>query len=114
GEGAQIDDLDGQAVAFQRSRGHFCAVHNGTVGDNTDLTAFSDHSCLAKRNRKISTWVFRAIVRLTVKMLVLQEHHGIVAAYGGSQQSSDVQRRGGHNHAEPGTMRKDRFAALAV
>src|SRR5208337_5199576 len=79
-----------------------------------DLIAFPDNSCLAERNRKISTWVFRAIVRLTVKMLVLEEHHGIVAAYGGSQQSSDVQRRGRHNHAEPGTMRKDRFAALAV
>jgi hypothetical protein len=45
---------------------------------------------------------------------LLEEHDWIVAADGGAQETGNIQSRGGHDDAQAGAMRENRFAALAV
>ena len=94
--------------------GDFGAMHDGAVGDDADVGAFAHDARFAERNGEIRAGIFGAVVGLAVEMLVLEEHHRIVAANGGAQQAGDVERGGRHDHAQAGTMREDRFAALAV
>src|SRR5882724_7722801 len=89
-------------------------MHQGAVGDDAEVAALFDRAGLAKGNRKIGTGILRAVVRLTVEMFVLEEHHWVVAADGSAQKTGDVQRRGRHYHAQAGAMGENRFATLAV
>src|ERR1700745_2016668 len=89
-------------------------MNDRSVGNDADLIAFFDQPRLAERNREIRTWIFGAVIGLAVEMLVLQEHHGIVAADSRAQQPGYIQRRRRHHHPQPWTVREDRFATLAV
>ena len=113
-QGTKIDDLDRNALALELRRGHFRAVHDGSVGHDAYVAAFLHKASLTERHGVIRAGVFRAIVRLPVEMFVLEEHHRIVAADGGAQESRYVQRRRRHDHAQARTMRENRFTALAV
>ena len=89
-------------------------MHHRAVGDDADVAALFYDAGLAERNRKIGPGMLRAVVRLAVEMLVLEEHHRVVAADGCAQKTRDVQRRGRHHHTQARAVRKYRFAALAV
>ena len=89
-------------------------MHHRAVGDDAEVTALFYRASLAERNRKIGPGMLRTVVRLAVEMLVLEEHHRIVAADGRAQKTRDVQRRGRHHHPQAWTVGKNRFSALAV
>src|SRR4030081_2837093 len=89
-------------------------MHDGAEGDDADVAAFFDYAGFAERNGIVGPGIFGTIVRLAVKMLVLEKHYGIVATYGGAQEPRNVQRGGWHDHAQAGAMRENGFAALTV
>src|SRR6267378_1185263 len=113
-ERAKIDDFDGDAFAFELRGGDFGAMHDGAESDDADVAAFFDYAGFAERNGIVGPGIFRTIVGLAVKMLVLEKHYGIVATYGSAQEASDINRGGRHDHAQAGAMRENGFAALAV
>jgi len=78
------------------------AMHDGAEGDDADVAAFFHHPGFAERHGIVSAGIFGAIVRLAVKMLMLQEHHGIIAPHCGAQKSGDIKRGGRHDHAQAG------------
>src|SRR5438445_11597745 len=49
-EGAEIDDLYGDAFASELRGGNFSAMHDGAEGDEADITAFFDYAGFAVRN----------------------------------------------------------------
>ena len=65
---------------------------------------FSHQLGLAEGNHVVRAGVRRAVVGLAVEVLVLEKHHGVVAADGRAQQAVGVQRGGRHHHAQPGQM----------
>src|SRR6266436_219579 len=79
-ERAEIDDLDGDAFAFELRGGDFGAMHDGAESDDADVAAFFDYAGFAERNGIVGPGIFGTIVGLAVKMLVLEKHYGIVAA----------------------------------
>src|SRR5712691_7664150 len=81
-ERPQIHNLDGDSFAVELRGGDFGPVYERAVGNEADLRAFANETRLAERNREIGPGIFRAVVRLAVKMLVLEEHHRVVAANG--------------------------------
>ena len=78
------------------------------------FVAFAHHARLAKWDREISAGIRGAIVRLPVEVLVLKEQHRIVRANRGAQQPANIERGRRHHHAQPGNVREDYFAALAM
>src|SRR6267154_2574387 len=113
-ERAEIDNLDGDAFALELRGGDFGAMHDGAEGDDADVAALFDYAGFAERNGIVGPRIFRTIVGLAVKMLVLEKHYRIVATYGGAQEARNVQRRGWHDHSQAGAVRENGFAALAV
>src|SRR6266850_5960539 len=113
-ERAEIDDLDGDAFAFELRGGDFGAMHDGAESDDADVAPFFDYAGFTERDGIVGPGIFGTIVGLAVKMLVLEKHYGIVAAHGGAQEASDIKRGGRHDHAQAGAVRENGFAALAV
>ena len=89
-------------------------MNQGAVGDDAYIRAFFYRARLPKGNRKIRSRIFRAIVGLAVEVFMLEEEDRVVAADGRAQKAGYVQGGGRHHHAEAGTVREDRFAALTV
>src|SRR5712664_2384811 len=114
GERAEVDDFNGDAFALKLRGGDFGAMHDGAEGDDADFRAFLDEAGFAEGNGVVGPGIFRAIVGLAVEMLVLEEHHRIVAADRGAEKAGNVEGGGRHDHAQAGAMREDGFAALAV
>ena len=113
-EGAQVNDFDGDAVAFKSGGGDFGAVNDGAVSDDADLRACFDDPGFTEGDRVVGAGIFGAVVGLAVEMLVLEEHHRVITADGGAQQAGDIHRGGRHHDAQAGAVREDRLAALAV
>src|SRR5262249_45108298 len=82
--------------------------------DDACVGAFFHHARLAERDGEVRARIFRAVVGLAIKMLVLQEHHWIVAADRSAQEPSHIQSRRRHNYTQAGTVGENRLPALAV
>ena len=89
-------------------------MHHSAIRHNRNVRALARHARLAKRHRVIRAGIWRAIVRLPVKMLVFKEQHRIIRPNRCAQQSAHIERRRRHNHAQPRNMSEDHLAALAV
>src|SRR5882724_1736431 len=89
-------------------------MDQGAVGDDAYIGAFSYRARLPKGNCKIRPGIFRAVVGLAVEVFVLEEQDRVITADSRTQEAGYVQGGGRHHHAEAGTVREDRFAALAV
>src|SRR6266851_6354604 len=113
-ERAEIDDFNGDAFALELRGGDFGTMHDGAEGDDADFAAFFDDVRFAEGNSVVGSGIFGAIVGLAIEVLVLEEHHRIIAADGSAEQPGDIERRGGHDDAKAGAVREDRFTALAV
>src|SRR6266478_2381578 len=113
-ERAEIDDFDGDAFALELRGGDFGAMHDGAESDDAHFGAFFHDARFAEGDGVVGTGILGAIVRLAIEMLVLEEHHGIVAAEGGTQKPGDIEGGGGHHDAKAGAVRENGFAALAV
>src|SRR5579863_10480438 len=89
-------------------------MHHGAVGNDAYVCTLAHHASFTERNCEISAGVLRAIVRLAIEMLVLEEQHRIIGANGSAEQTAHVQSRGRHYHSQPGDMREGDFSTLAV
>src|SRR5271154_3758937 len=89
-------------------------MHHGAVSDDAHVRALSRDPRFAERHGIVGTGVSRAVVRLAVKMLVLEEHYWVVRAYRRPQQAAKIERRRRHHHSQPRNVGENYFAALAV
>src|SRR5262249_52425932 len=87
-QGAQIDYLDAdlRVLLFELQGRLKTFLHQRAVGYSGEACAGFYHLGLAERDEEILARMRRAVVRLTVELLVLQEKHGILATNGCSQQ----------------------------
>src|SRR5260370_38973812 len=76
----QIDNFHGSAFAFELCSRNLGSMDHRAVSNDAQVAALFHQAGLAERNRKIGPGIFRAIVWLTIKMLVLEEHDRVVAA----------------------------------
>src|SRR5439155_15592002 len=78
------------------------------------LRAFAYELGLAERDHIVRTGVRRAIVRLAIEVLRLEEQHRVVRANRGAEQSVGVEGSRGHDDAQTRQVREDTLARLAV
>ena len=115
-EGAQVDHLDADVgvlpLHLHGSLQSF--LDHRAVGHDGEAVAGLDDFGAAERDGEVRAGMRRAIVRLAIQALVLEEQNRIVAADGGAQQAAGIQRVRRHHHAQAGDVRELHLAALAV
>src|ERR1700683_5434335 len=89
-------------------------MHHRSISDDADVAALSHNPSLAERNGEIFAGIKRPVIRLAVKMLMLEKQHRIVGADGGAQQAANIERGRRHHDAEARNVRESYLTALTV
>src|SRR6185437_1347695 len=113
-ESPQIQNFGINSLPAELGCSHLRAMNYSTISDDAHIFAFANEPRFAKRNCEIRAGISATVVRLTIQMLVFEEHHRVVATNCRAQQTTEIQSRGGHYHAQARLVSEEHFAALAV
>ena len=111
---AQVDDHDADAVLLRLLRRQERPLHQRAPRQHQDVGAFAPHRRLAERHHVVGAGILALVVGLAVEMLVLEEEHRVVAADRRAQQAGRVLGVRRKHDADPGAVREDALARLAV
>src|SRR4051794_12334758 len=110
----QVEHGGADAVTFGLVRGHERPLHERAPRNHDDIRTVAPQAGLAERDHEVFAGILGLVVRLPVQVLVLEKHHRVVAADGGPEQAGRVRRRRRKCDADPGAVREDALARLAV
>ena len=114
-QAAQVHQLDLHSLlALQLLRGLQGPGYHGTIGDHGQVLAGVDDFRFAEGNHVFRTGIRSAPESLTVKALVLEKQHRVVAANRSTQQARRIQCVRRKNHAQTRNVGEHALAALRV
>ena len=113
-DGPQVEHRNADAVLFRLLCGENRTLHQRTPRQHDNVGAVATERALAKRDHVVGARIYTLVVRLAIQVLVLEEHHRVVAPYRRAQQSRRVHCIRREHDANTGRMREDRDAGLAV
>ncbi len=111
---AQVDDHRVDPVLLSLLGRQQRALDERAPGQHHDVGAFAPDRGFAERDHELGSLVRALVVGLAVQVLVLEEEHRVVAADRRAQQPRRIDRVGREHDPQPGTMREDALARLAV
>src|ERR1700722_19750893 len=101
-------------LTLQFLRGLQGAWNDRAISDHGEIRSRLHDSCFAEWDHVIGTGIRSASVGFAVEAFVLQKQNRVVAADGGAQQSSGIERVGWEHDSHAGSMREDALATLRV
>ncbi len=113
-QGAQVQDLDLDAVEGRLAGGQDRALDQCPIGDHRQVPALLHPGRTPEGDRVVRSGVGALVVDLAVEVLVLEEEDRVLATDGGAQEPVGVLGVRGNHHPQPGDVGEENLAALAV